>query len=74
MEPAPTSLSKHCSDIALTTAPGSPRKSIGESLIQPARYHDSRSWTADIHVDRALIVARIELDWGACVVSDPDSD
>ena len=30
--------------------------------------------TANIHVDRALIVARIELDWGACVVSDPDSD
>ena len=37
-------------------------------------YHDSRSWTADIHVDRALIVAHIELDWGACVVSDPASD
>ena len=58
----------------LTTAPRSTKKSIGESLIQPARYHDSRGWTADIHVDRALIVARIELDWGACVVSDPESD
>ena len=56
------------------TAPGSTRKSIAESLIQPARYHDSHGWTADIHVDRVLIVARIELDWGACVVSDPESE
>ena len=58
----------------LTTAPGSTRKSIAESLIQPARYHDSCGWTADIHVDKALIVARIDLDWGACVVNDPESD
>ena len=57
-----------------TLTPGSTRNSTGESLTQPARYHDSRSWTADIHVDRALIVARIKLDWGACVVSDPESD
>ena len=56
------------------TAPGSTRKSIGESLIYPVRYHDSRGWTADIHVDRVLIVARIELDCGACVISDPESD
>ena len=37
-----TSLSYHCSDIALMTAPGSTRKSMGESPIHPARYHDSR--------------------------------
>ena len=30
--------------------------------------------TADIHVDRALIIAHIKLDWGACVVSDHESD
>ena len=54
--------------------PGRLESLLVSSLIHPARYHDSRGWTADIHVDRALIVARIEFDWGACVVSDPHSD
>ena len=62
------------SDNALTTAPGSTKNPIGESSIQPARYHDSRGCTAEIHADKALIVACTEFIWGACVVRDPASD
>ena len=69
-----TRFSEHFSDSALTTAPGSTRNSIGESSIQPARYHDSRGCTAEIHADKALIVECTEFIWGACMVRDPASE
>ena len=60
--------------MALTTAPGSTRKSMGESPIHPARYHDSRGWIAATRVDNALIVACVACDCGACVINDPASE
>ena len=47
---------------------------MGESPIHPARYHDSLGWIADTHDDSALIVARIDSDWGACVIKEPVSE
>ena len=60
--------------MALTTAPGSTRKSMGESPIHPARYHDSLGCIADTHDDSALIVACMDCDCGACVIKEPVSE
>ena len=60
--------------MALTTAPGSTRNSMGESPIHPARYHDSLGCIADTHDDSALIVACMDCDCGACVIKDPVSE
>ena len=60
--------------MALTTAPESTRKSMGESPIHPARYHDSLGCIADTHDDSALIVACMDCDCGACVIKEPVSE